>query len=474
MDTELRTRLESLAVRTAPPPQDADELAATVAARVRDRRRRQWAAAAVGAVAAAVLVAVPAIRSGGPDSDPAAPSTPTGVYTTPTRGTLAGDVAFVEGLRRRPWTTHASDSEVRQPPLDTRRVVYAAQFDDARWALVAGAAPAGVPRDEGADPADLDELGSVAIAWFTGPRYAEPEEMRVYGEPRIVDSDEPVAMLTPTVPHGAPATSFVIVVGAPGDRVEVSFMRLIEPDGEITRRFGRVQTLDGIAVIYGTQVDASIDRALRYRVLRNGAEFTGLPETERAPDFVPPAVDLTRLRPAPPPAPGDAAIGAAVDEFLSRLGGWTSFVDFTVVWAGDLPMRDGGTARLSVVAAQVQGGAVWVTGSLGWGAGAGFSALACGSEIRPAGAALDQQVFVIRCGDTDQALPTSSLVVVAPPGMSAAQAWSSDEELVGGFPLSDGVAVVPIPVDLASVAVIGADGEAIDERAPMGKVDWGP
>jgi len=474
-DTELRTRLDSLASRTAPPAQNPDDLVATVAERSRAGRRRQGLLVAAAAAVVAVLVAVPAVRSElGRDTDPATPATPTGVYTTPTRGMLAGDTGFVEGLRRRPWTTRGSRGDVPQPPLDTRHVVYVTRFEGAKWALVAGAPP-GVVGDTSAAPADLDELGSVEIAWFTGPEDAVAEEMRVYGEPRIVDSDEPVALLSPTVPHDARATSFVVVVGAPGDQVEVSFMRFIGPDGEITRQYEPLQTLDGIASVSATQVDASIDRALRYRVLRNGAEFTGLPDTEPARDFVPPAIDFTRVRPAPPPAPGDAAVGVAVDELLSTLGGWASFVDFTMVWAGDLPVRDGGTARLSVVAAEVHGGGVWVGGYLGWASGSASSAVACGSEIRPAGRPVGEQVFVVLCAPDGQAdvLSKSQLVVVGPPGTASAQLLDADGRSLGSYPLDDGVALVPVPGDVATVQVRDASGEIVHDDPPMGHATLG-
>jgi hypothetical protein len=71
-------------------------------------------------------------------------------------------------------------------------------------------------------PADLDELGSVAITWFTGPGRAAPEEMGVYGEPRVVDADEPTAVPSRTEPYGRSAQSHFIVVAAPGDQVELS------------------------------------------------------------------------------------------------------------------------------------------------------------------------------------------------------------------------------------------------------------
>jgi hypothetical protein len=475
-DTELRARLESLASRTAPRAQDPDDLVAAVAERSRAGRRRQALLAAAAAAVVAVLVAVPAVRSDlGRDDEPAAPAPHTGVYTTPTRGDLSDESAFLEGMLRRPWTSGPAGENVTEPPRDTRRVVYATERNSGRWVLVAGADPAALPPDEGVDPADLDEVGSVAIAWFAGPFGGAPEEMRVYGQPEIVDADEPTAVLSPTEPYGSSTVNRVVVVGAPDDQVEVAWFRQIAPEGEVFREFERVTTVAGVADVDAGQVDASIDRALRYRVVRDGTEFSGLPVTEPRPDFVPPEIDLARLRPAPPQAPADAAVAPAVDALISRLGVWAHILELTVLWAGDLPTPPGGT-RVTVLASQYDDWGVYLTGALGRDSGGRLRAGTCGSEIRPSGTPPDELVVVLRCGsDVGSAdAPTDSLVVVAPPAATTARALDARGELIRRYPLTDGVAVVPFPADLASVAVTDADGETIDERAPMGEVDWGP
>ena len=111
-DTELRTRLEALAYRTAPPPQDVDQLVATVAARHHAGRRQQWlltAAAAVVAVVVAVLLTKPGVFLGlDRDTDPASPAIPTGVCTTPTRGPVSPPT-LTEPIATTTWTTYTSD-----------------------------------------------------------------------------------------------------------------------------------------------------------------------------------------------------------------------------------------------------------------------------------------------------------------------------------------------------------------------------
>jgi hypothetical protein len=472
--TELHERLHGLAGRSAPEVRDAHELTRSIAGAVRARRRREAALAAVAAVLVAVFVGVPTLRSGTEhDVQPAAPST--GIYSTHTRGNLAQDAELVDAVVRMPWIGSAGAQEL-EPALNSRHVVFAGYFPGGKWALVAGAPP-GVPTPPDADAdglPDLDRLDSFAIAWFSGPSDAGAEEMTIYGEPRIVDADEPTAVLSPTEPYGSSRLSRMVVVGAPGDEVETSWFGEIAPDGEIVRTFDPAPTVDGIADVGAGQVDASIDRALHYRVVRGDTEFSGLPMTEPGPDFVPPRVDLARLRPAPPPAPGDAAVASAIDTLISHQGVWAHIFDFTVLWAGDLPAPSGDRLRVTVLAAQIYDEGVYLTGAVGRESGGQVSTGSCGSETRPADASPEDLVVVLRCGSADgsEDASTDSLVVVAPPGATTAQVWDARGERIASYPLADGVAVVPIPGNLASVSVIGADGETIDDRAPMSEVDW--
>lgn len=57
--------------------------------------------------------------------------------------------------------------------------------------------------------------------------------MTVYGEPDIVDADEPTAVPSPTEPYGYAKGNDIIVVGAPGNQVDLAWFRQIAPDGEI-------------------------------------------------------------------------------------------------------------------------------------------------------------------------------------------------------------------------------------------------
>jgi hypothetical protein len=472
-ETELRDRLHGLAQRSAPTVRDSDELVQAVEAGVRKGRRRQWTVAAVAAALCAVLVAVPLSRSD-EDSRPAAPTPASApeIYSLPTRGNVASDQPFVDAVRRLPWTARPGDPQVDQPPLNNRNVVFVGDHAGTRWALVVAASPSEPPPpdEDGDGIPDLDRLEVLMAAWFAGPSGGAPEDMTLQTVPLMVRTDEPTGL-------AALGDRFLAVVAAPGDQIDVSPRRTVEADGEVTRApFEPVPDDQGIAVLDTDQMQASPDQLQPYRVLRNGTEFIGRFDMLADPDFVVPEVDLAHLRPAPPPAPGDAAVPWAIDDLAARLGAWPGVADWTVLWAGDLPRIDGGSARLTVLAAVFESGAVYVTGALGWDPGDGSTrSESCGSEVRPSGTPLDEQFVIVRCDAEGGAgpVPTSSLVILGPPGTASAQAWNANEEVLGEYPTTDRVAVVPVPDGFDSVDVVDADGQSLARRAPLETADLG-
>jgi hypothetical protein len=424
---------------------------------------------AMAVLLAVVFVAVPFAVSRTAHETGPAPSS--GVYTTPTRGSLYTDGNFVEGVRRQPWSSGPAGADVPEPPLDTRHVVFAGTFPGGRWALVAGADPGGPlpPDDDGDGRRDLDRLGWVAIAWFTGPAGATPEQMTVHGVPRVVDADEPTALTNP-------ATRTAVIVAAPDDRIEVSFLVRLAPDGTPHRDYEPVGDWHGVASLREVPL-ASLDRALRYRVLRDGDVLTGPSDAIQDLDVRLPEIRFDQVRAAPPLAPGDRAAITAIDDLSARTGVAVAFLpSFRILWAGDLVTRDGGPARLTVLAVETPDGPYYVAGALGWGVGSGQVATTlCGSEVRPAGTAIERAVVVVRCdrtGGTGRA-PTDSLVVVAPRGTAMARALDADERVVAEYVLADGVAVAPVPPGLATVEVLDVDGTTVDHRAPMDVADLG-
>src|SRR4051812_46780486 len=208
-EAELRTRLDALAERTAPPVREPDDLTATVVARHHAQRRRQWA---VAAAVVAVLVLVPAVRAlTAPEPDPAAPPTEqVDVFGAPTRGSLADDSALIDAIQRLPWVG-AGDPPDSGPSMTDLHVVWADDVETERWALVVGiVAPASAAGS--ADDAPL------AAAWFVGPRGATAEQLAMQHLIRNVDRHLPTA-LTGYRTGGGVFESTTVVVAAPQDQI---------------------------------------------------------------------------------------------------------------------------------------------------------------------------------------------------------------------------------------------------------------
>jgi DNA-directed RNA polymerase specialized sigma24 family protein len=153
--------LESLDERPRPAPvpparwrRDADAAATDALARARRERRVRTAGLVTAATATAVAAAlvVPQLTAAPPDPpgvQQQAADVP--VLTEPTRGSLAGDAAFVEAARRADW------GPLTPPPVEERRVVLATDTPDGRVVLLAGT---------------VDE--DVRGVWLTGPVGAPP------------------------------------------------------------------------------------------------------------------------------------------------------------------------------------------------------------------------------------------------------------------------------------------------------------
>ncbi len=154
--------LESLDDRRPPAPPaparwrlDADAAATDALGRARRQRRVRTAGLAAAATATVAALLVPQLTTEPPDvlgTQRQAADVP--VLTEPTRGSLAGDTAFVEAARRADW------GPLTPPPVEERRVVLATDTPDGRVVLLAGT---------------VDE--DVRGVWLTGPVGAPPEQL---------------------------------------------------------------------------------------------------------------------------------------------------------------------------------------------------------------------------------------------------------------------------------------------------------
>ncbi|NEK58330.1 hypothetical protein GCU56_10650 [Geodermatophilus sabuli] len=479
-DTDLRDRLHRLAETTAPPPRD--DLASAVAARHRRLRRQRAALGAVAALVAAVVVAVPA-GLGGPAVEPAPAAPAAGpdtsgdlpaaaVYTAPTRGSLAGDAAFVEGVLRLPWTRETLvGAGLPNPPQALRHVVFAGDVAGGRWALVAGPDTT-VPQDT--DPArqtDLGALGDVAVAWFVGPPGATPAQLELSSVPYGVDPRSPSALADTT-------TGAVVVVAAPGDTVQVSLRPEVAADGTVSRTWMPVDAPDGVAVLDVGRRDAAHDQALLYRVDRDGEQWVSGADGHVDPSHEAPRPDVRWLRAPAPASPADVMLGSSIESVLASSGLPVDEVDFTVLWNGDVPAPGATPGRVTLLAATLPSGAVHLTAeyALAMDDGA-VGGTWCGTGFRPAGPPLADQTYIVRCDATDMSEGSevvSSLIVVAPAAATTARLVDDRGGELSRHPLADGVAVVPMPDpgEFGSVEVLAADGRSLAWTKVLGTATW--
>lgn len=454
---------------------------------LRGRRRRRGAVAlcaglAVLLVTVAVPVGLSLLGSGGSDdrvaSPPAIPDAD--IYGVPTRGTLAGDAAFVEAVRRLPWAgalTEGVPADLDPPlpdaPIETRNVVFAGDVTGARWALVAGQNTV-QPTGEAADPdlqTDLGALSDIAGVWFVGPPGATPEQMLLATVPRGISADRPASLYDA-------ATGALVVVSAPGDVIEISPRPEVAADATVSRTFVDTNSTNGVAVL---ALDANPYQggppAPVYRVSRSGMEVLEQgPDGYGDPDQAPaPEIALNYLRPPNSPF---ATRGLPLDEqrmaaeILSQYGLRPDQVAFQVHYAGPLPGASGLLAGLTVLTATFPSGAVLTRALWLQEIGSSLGAFGGGScamdDLSPVGVPAAQRLIAMRCdvavGAEELQDPVSTLVVVAPPALAAGSATA--QAGAGAIRLdlaADGVGMAAFPEGAETVVVQDAQGTVLEE-----------
>ncbi|MGY1821888.1 hypothetical protein [Geodermatophilus sp. SYSU D00079] len=477
-ETDLREGLHRLAEATVPPPRA--DLADVVARRHRARRRQHVAMAAAAALVAAVVVVVPGLLrgSGGgsvatpavgvEEPAPAAAPPAAAVYSAPTRGSLAGDPAFVEAVRQLPWTGPAVTGDVPDPAPEQRHVVFVGDVPGGRWALVAGTDTA-VPAVR--DPelqTDLGGLSDVAIAWFVGPPGATPEQLTLTGVPYGVDPGTASAL-------SDTATGALVVVAAPGDAISVSLRPEVAADGAVTRTWEPVPAADGVAVLDVGRRDATHDQALRYRVTRDGQSEVRGPNGYADPAATPPEVDVGQLREPPAPSPVDQLVDMEVHQVLARTGLGAGEVRFEVLWAGDVPAAEERTGRVTLLSATLPSGAVYVSAVAGIAFGDGsLGGTTCGSALLPSGTSPAETTLALRCDlPSANAFPAGpgTVVVVGPSAAVSAHLVATDGDELGEVALVDGVGQVEAPERVAEVETRDAAGATVARVRLLGVTD---
>ena len=478
VETELQERLARLAERTAPPPRES--LARTVVATHRARRRQAVGLTSLVAVVAALVVLSTTTLGGQSDTtaatatvgDPAGPNAataaPVDVLAGPTRGSLAGDAAFLEAVRQLPWTSDVAGSDVPDAPVESRRVVFAGDVGASRLVVVAGANTVEPVVTDPELQTDLGALSDVATAWFVGPVGAAPEQLELQSVPRGTTVDQPLAALDPT-------TGALVVLTAPGDEVSISLRPEITADGSAVREYQGLDARDGVATAV-LPAGSTSAQALRGQVVRASGTMPLLTQ-EFGSGRAEPDVPVTWLRPAPAPSPVDIMTGVDAGQVLSQLGLTTADVAFSGLWAGDVPSpARSGTSQVRLLAARLPSGAVFLHASLGVVLGDTVGGTWCGQGIQPAGTPVAERTVVVRCDATDMSTNSdtvSSLVVVGPATATSARAVDADGEVLDEFPLTDGVAVVPFHQRTAAVQTLAPDGTVLATESPLTTADLG-
>jgi len=230
VEQDMRDRLARLAGHA---PHPGDTAARVLALRTRHRRlgAARLSGAAVVAVAV-VLAVVPGQQPPGPLLAPPAPvaaeAPGPSLYDVPTRGSLAGDAAFVAGVQAREWASPPNVAlGVLSPPAGTRRVLFAGDVPGGhRWALVMGRVG--------------DQLRT---AWFAGRAGARPEQLALWLGEGDAAPGVPITLQDAAAPTGP-----LVVVGLPGDRVEYSPGQDRDADGRLVRHYAELPVVDGVAL----------------------------------------------------------------------------------------------------------------------------------------------------------------------------------------------------------------------------------
>lgn len=406
------------------------------------RRRRLAAGGCLAAVALAVVGLVPLVQGGAPDQ--VATVTADDPYLGAPRGSLAGDDAFVAAVARVPWLLPTGAA---QPPVSERHVVFAGEVPGGRWARVIA-------------PLDGVWMG----VWLTGPDDASAEQLTPADE-----ADFDVGTAQVRADFADPAAPLV-VIGLPGDAVEISERTVIAADGTPERSYRAVDTVDGVAV---TSVPDGFAAGFDVRVLRDGQPvyWTGGIQDMTASDAWTDA-DFSSSTAQSRGEPDLDLVRHTVAQ-LDVTGVAVSDLDPRVLWGGPLDPIEPDGLQAAVVTAQLPSGAIAALG--GWGAAtpAGSTAGLCMLELLPAGSSYEDRLVAMRCEvqPTDQSADTVPYLVLVAPRSAAAVEVMADNQQLQRVGLTDGVATLRYPDGADRFVAVAADGATIAEEALAGVTD---
>ena len=473
-DREVRQALDGLgrALASSATPLPSSEDLRREVGRV---RRRSWLIA-LAACCAAALVAVVVLAGGGSgtpadQAEATASRTPAArdvdISDLATRGSLAGDAAFLAGLRELPWTDEVStDFPIDMPTVpDSRRVLFAGDVPGGRWGLLV-AQPDPVEASE--DPGVVTVTDELLMAWFVGPPGAAPEEMSLGSYPYGIAAGTVPALLDPR-------TGTMIVVGAPGDTVEVSPGVDIDADGQDSRTWIPAEMDEGIGVVQLDPTELPWTWATVFRVQRDGREtISSSPDGIIVP-IEDQLLDLGIEFPRMPTEEERTAAEWAAQAVLSATG--LSPDDAVMTAQAVVTPPDPAAGGLALVTVEVPSGAVVVTAQWTRLTTEGITGGAdCGMEVRPAGTAPEDSVLAAQCelwDPVDGRAAGSVLLVVAPPQVDRVRLYRGDSAFLAEHAMpDDGVLLVPRPEGMTDVEAVTPGGVLLGRTQPLGH--WMP
>jgi hypothetical protein len=445
LETRLRQGLQAAADDVPPAPYD---LADRVRQRARTQRRTRLAAGAVGLVAAVVLVGVPVgaatllgDRTGGQAAAPSGAAQPEAVpplAELPTRGSLAGDAAWLAAVRALDWTSADSPAGTPDPAVPDRRVAFAGDVPGARVALVlAGDSPP-------------------SAAWFVGPEGAAPGQMAPAAPPAETTERHPLALMD--APDPAADGPTLVVVAWPGDDARLLTGRTVDADGTTTEQWRTVPLTDGAGAIaapgpatWPVEVQLRVDRT-------SGSYNPALTVTDRA---------LAGHRPLPDVADPRGLRGSVRDEDLRSAV--EALAGYYGLPAGDLrptllaagPVDDGSPSSTALVGATFPSGATTAAQVIVWDGGSGLTSQVALTEVAPAGPALLDRVLA-----APASVPGAIVVTVSGPASAVlAEVVGTDGGRVARIPLTEGAGAAPVAAALDDVTLrlLDADGALVAE-----------
>lgn len=450
MDIETRLR-HDLAHRAGDISAAPTDLHEQVLAGHHTQRRHQMGLAALAAALVAIVALVPlTVGSNGPSVGGPAATTAPGVeagyvpWDVAPRGSLAGDAAYLQALVQKPWS---SLPEYAGPPVETRHVVFAGEIGGEVEALVIG----------------WQDGGWQGI-WWEGPADVAAADLAATGDAMPLDPDF-VQQYTGSV---------LLMIGRPGDTIEISPRQDIAADGSIVPApFVPVADATGV----GT-VDAAALGTARIRVTRDGQVVVDqvLHGGQQTREGTADQLDLSAALGAAAGEPEEPMVRLMVQSFLNQTGLGIDEVTVGVRWGGPIGNRNL-AATSAVVTIGVPSGATVVLGGVGSEQTNGDTWVAiapCGQAVLPAGTDVDALLVAMRCDLTsikDGAGLGSQVVVVPPAGAAAVQLTGGSGGVIDTRELTGPAYVGAAPDGLAGVTALDATGGVLTEAPLLGMAD---